>query len=99
VKPLAGLVWKDLALDLLLPRDPVKEEAAAAENARKVANGAQQAEPDPQETLEHTFESTFFDGAFDQTMDQDEEIEIGSETQDEASQSYEEGSEADEEED
>jgi len=92
-------------LDLLLPRDPAKEEAAAAENARKVANGAQEAEPDPQETFEHTFESTFFDGVFDQTMDQDEEIEIprtedleSSETQDEASQSYEEGSEADEEE-
>jgi hypothetical protein len=88
---------------LLLPRDPAKEEAAAAENARKVANGAQQAEPDPQETFDQTFESTFFD---DQTMEQDEEIEIpqteeleSSETQDEASQSYEEGSEPDEEED
>ncbi|CAG8523306.1 15187_t:CDS:2 [Acaulospora colombiana] len=37
-----GLLWKDLALDLLLPHNPAKEEAARAAKARRLANGAQQ---------------------------------------------------------
>jgi len=36
-----GMVWKDLALDLLLPVDPAKEEAARAAKARRLANGTQ----------------------------------------------------------
>lgn len=36
-----GMVWKDLALDILLPVDPVKEEAARAAKARRLANGTQ----------------------------------------------------------
>jgi len=36
-----GMVWKYLALDLLLPVDPAKEEAARAAKARRLANGTQ----------------------------------------------------------
>lgn len=40
------MVWKDLALDILLPVDPVKEEAARAAKARRLANGTQGADAD-----------------------------------------------------
>lgn len=36
-----GMLWKDLALDILLPTDPIKEEALRAAKARKLANGVQ----------------------------------------------------------
>jgi hypothetical protein len=43
----AGLEWKELALDFLLPVDPEKEEAFNAENARRLASGAQNQAPAP----------------------------------------------------
>ncbi|KAG8801807.1 hypothetical protein FRC17_006543, partial [Serendipita sp. 399] len=48
-----GLVWKDLGLDILLPVDPVKEEAARAAKARRLANGTQQGDGDDTQEFNH----------------------------------------------
>lgn len=47
-----GMVWRDLALDILLPKDATKEEAERAAKARRLANGAQHGDgEDVQETM------------------------------------------------
>lgn len=48
-----SLIWKELALEYLLPTDPAKEEAERAAMARRLANGVQANPDDPHGTAEN----------------------------------------------
>lgn len=64
-----GMVWRDLALDFLLPKDTTKEEAERAAKARRLANGAQHG--DGEETQEVIHEEDDEDAASPPPADQE----------------------------
>ncbi|EJD43698.1 hypothetical protein AURDEDRAFT_137666 [Auricularia subglabra TFB-10046 SS5] len=90
---LQGLRWRDLALDLLLPVDPEKAEAARAALARKQASGtgnpagraqAQVPVPDPDDEFEDV------DGSEEESDEDDDDDEEEEEDEDEGDEEEEE---------